>query len=138
MPEFLMGTALRDFYPANFEKGFEGLLRLHAGPQRQAETQSSVIERGTFSEFSTSSAMTRKANAYAFRLASSSVFPYTITPGTAGISAIHRPSSSSSVSIFQCTSSLLMLAGGFLWDVTFIGCRQGDFVARDRGHGGNK
>src|SRR5260370_41767359 len=87
----------------------------------QAEAQSSVIERGTFLEFSTS-AMTRKASAYAFLLASSSVVPYTITPGTAAISAIQRPSSSRSVSIFQCTSSLLTLADGFLFD-PLIRCR---------------
>jgi len=101
---------------------------LRAGPLAQAGAQSSVIERGTFLEFSTSSAMTRKANAYAFLLASSSVAPYTITPGTAAISAIQRPSSSRSVSMFQCTSSLLTPADGFLLD-TLIRCRFPEAVA---------
>jgi hypothetical protein len=136
--QFYMRTTLRDNRPPNLKKSLEGMFRLHAAPVTQAETQSSLIERGTFSEFSTSSAMARSASAYAFLLASSSVCPYTITPGTAGISAIQRPSSSRSVSIFQCTSSLLTLAGGFLWDITFIGCRKTESVACDRGHKGKR
>jgi hypothetical protein len=117
-----MGTSLRNNCPSNFEQRLEGMFCLHARPLTQAEAQSTLIERGTFLEFSTSSAMTRKASAYAFLLASSSVLPYTITPGTAAISAIQRPSSSRSVSIFQFTSSLLTLAGGFLRGGILIRC----------------
>jgi hypothetical protein len=45
------------------------------------------------------SARTRRAKARTERTASCFVLPYTITPGRLGISAIHRPSASRSISI---------------------------------------
>src|ERR1700692_2006127 len=71
MLKFDVRSGLRNNAPANFQESLEGMFCLHAWPLTQAEAQSSLIERGTFSEFSTSSAMTRNASAYAFRLASS-------------------------------------------------------------------
>jgi hypothetical protein len=72
-----------------------------------------LIESGMSFDFSTSSATAYNARAYAFALASSTVVPYAIAPGTSGISAIHRPSVSRSISNWNRKSRLLTLLCGF-------------------------
>src|ERR1035441_525945 len=62
----------------------------------------SVSDTGGVSPCSISSAITRRARALAFSVASSELAPYTVTPGSSGISAIHRPSVSRSNRIVSC------------------------------------
>ena len=58
------------------------------------------LSSGISSPYSSRSAIARNANALAFETASFRLSPYAMTPGSSGISAIHRPSSSLSISIF--------------------------------------
>lgn len=73
------------------------------GARPLAHCQAASIETVTVSVgsfcCSMRSARTRRASACADALASFSVAPYAITPGTSAISAIQRPSASRSVSI---------------------------------------
>ena len=94
------------------QQGPENEFGLGGAPFTQAEIGKMLIESGIFFDFSTSSAMAYSANAYAFALASSSVSPYAKAPGTSGISAIQRPSSSRSISNWNRKSRLLRLLDG--------------------------
>ena len=112
--QFYMGTFLRQDSPAFSQKCLAHDLGLRARPLAQADTGRTLIESGMSFDFSTSSATAYNASAYAFALASSTVVPYAIAPGTSGISAIHLPSVSRSISNWNRKSRLLTLVGGFL------------------------
>ncbi len=96
MIQFYMRALLRNDRPSVTEKCAEHKLGFCAGPLTQADAGRTLIESGMSLDFSTSSATAYNASAYAFALASSTVVPYAIAPGTSGISAIHRPSVSRS------------------------------------------
>src|ERR1039458_3865423 len=70
----------------------------------------SVSGPGGISPCSISSAITRRARALAFSVASSELAPYTVTPGSSGMSAIHRPSVSRSNRIVGCICLILPFA----------------------------
>lgn len=122
MVQLDVGTALVNGNPSDGEKCLEHPPSLCAGPKTHAVAQTKQRDFGTSCDFSTRSAITRSAKAYALALASSSVAPYAITPGISEISAMKRPSVSRSNSIANCTSLLLTLRGGFRSDITFVGC----------------
>jgi hypothetical protein len=105
-----------------------------ARPLAHAMARSLIEVGGSSSEFSTSSATARSAIAYALLIASSLLFPYASAPGTSGISAIHRPSVSRSISMLNC-KSLLVLRGGFAPVVTiWLGCPKASPVAPYQGN----
>jgi hypothetical protein len=114
MAQFNVGTLLGENSPTLSEECSAHDLGLRARPVAQADTGRTLIESGISFDFSTSSAMAYNASAYAFALASSIVLPYAIAPGTSGISAIHRPSLSRSISNWNRKSRLLTLVGDFL------------------------
>jgi hypothetical protein len=86
--------------PANPKQGSKHLLCFRRRPLAHAATVNTSFSSGISSSWSSRSASTRRANACAFEIAWLRVSPYTMTPGSSGISAIHRPSSSLSTSIF--------------------------------------
>lgn len=73
--EFNVGAFLRDDTPTFFDERSKDELRFGAGPIGQAEALRMEIVSGMFRDFSTSSAIEYKANAYALALASSTVAP---------------------------------------------------------------
>lgn len=107
-----MGADLPKVSPADLEKRLIYEAGLGAWPLAHAILRSTLIELGGSSvECSTSSATERSAMAYALFTASSLVLPYANAPGTCEISAIHRPSVSSSVSIMNRKSWLQVPCG---------------------------
>jgi hypothetical protein len=106
-------TLSREDMPAISHKRTEDNICLRARPRSQAGMRRILIESGISLDFSTSSATAYSARAYALAFASSWVSPYAIAPGTSGISAIQRPSSSRSISNWNRKSRLLTLLGGF-------------------------
>lgn len=93
-----MQTHLTKKNPTNLKQGFIDKTGLGARPLGHAIARSRLIEFGGPSvECSTSSAIDRSAIAYALLTASSLVTPYAKAPGTCEISAIQRPSVSSSI-----------------------------------------
>ena len=86
--------------PTNAKQGSEDLTSFGRRPMAHDDTANTSFSSGISSPYSSLSAMTRKANASAFETASFRLSPYAMTPGSAGISAIHRPSSSLSISTF--------------------------------------
>ena len=121
LAKLTMRARLGDNVPAYFLQRFQDTTGPGAGPSAHAQT--SLMDLGTRLEFSTSSAMDRKARAYALDLASSSVFPYANAPGISGISAIQRPSASRSVSILNRKSWLLKLCGGLRAGIRIVKMR---------------
>lgn len=93
-----------------------------------------IVDGGSSCERSTLSASERRAMANALFTASCSLVPYANAPGTSGTSAVHRPSTSCSVSMLSRKSSLLVLCGGLRVSISSLGCTKADFVACDRGH----
>src|SRR5437764_9461436 len=111
-----MRAFLRNNSPALAQECPTHDFRLRARPLAQADTGSTLIESGMLLDFSTSSATAYNASAYALALASSIEAPYAIAPGTSGISAIHGPSVSRSISNWNRKSRLLTLVGTFFPD----------------------
>ena len=121
MVQFDVRSLLRDDGPTFSEKCTLHYFCLGTRPLTQAETVRTLIDSGMSLDFSTSSAIAYSASAYAFALASSSDDPYAMAPGTSGISAIHRPSVSRSISKLNRTWRLLSLSGGLrLFMVTLV------------------
>jgi hypothetical protein len=112
MVQFDMRSPLRNHGPTFSEKCTLHYFCLGTRPLAQAETVRTLIDSGMSLDFSTSSAIAYSASAYAFALASSSDDPYAMAPGTSGISAIHRPSVSRSISKLNRTWRLLSFPGG--------------------------
>src|SRR5262249_17029492 len=100
------------YTPTDAEEGGQDALRLRGRPLGHAASKNSAISGGSASPFSIRSAITLNASTLVLARASASVAPYAITPGSAGISAIQRPSSSRSVSIL----SIAIFAGWELSD----------------------
>lgn len=69
------------------------------------------------------SAMTRSASAFARISAAALVYPYTNTPGSAGTSATHRPSSSCSLSIFSMVHGSVQMSVNCAMRI-WPGCRK--------------
>src|SRR6266700_561987 len=107
MVQFYVGAFLRNDTPPIANERAEYDFSFVARPLAQAEILRTLIESGMSFDFSTSSATAYNASAYAFALASSTVVPYAIAPGTSGISAIQRPSVSRSISNWNRKSRLL-------------------------------
>ncbi len=125
--------------PANLEQRLVNKASFAARPIAQAIARSRLIEfGGSWRECSTSSATARRAIAYALFIASSLVLPYASAPGTCGISAIQRPSVSSSVSMTNRKSRLLVLWGGLCSVITSLRCRITDYDAPYGGNGGRR
>jgi hypothetical protein len=82
-------------WPPNTQKSAKDATFFRAWPRAHRKR----IDFGGFFTCSVRSASTRRASAVTFTSASCLVWPYTITPGNSGISAIQRPSSSCSNSI---------------------------------------
>ena len=124
MSEFNVRTFLMDRFPTDLDERLIYEAGPSAGPLTHAIARSlKLIEFGGCScEFSTSSASARNAIADALEIASCSVMPYANAPGTSGISAIQRPSTSCSVSMLNRKSWLLVLYGGLRSVVTLVGC----------------
>lgn len=112
MLKFDVRTLTGEHAPAFSQKRTEDNICFSAWPLTQAGMRRILIESGMSLDFSTSSATAYRASAYAFALASSTVVPYAIAPGTSGISAIQRPSSSCSISNWNRKSRLLTPTGG--------------------------
>jgi hypothetical protein len=129
-------TSLMDRLPSDFYERLVYAAGPSTGPVAHAIARCrKLMELGISScDFSTSSATARNAIAYALLMASRSVMPYAIAPGTSGTSAIQRPSSSRSVSMLNRKSWLLTPHGSLRLSVTRIGCPTIAFVACDRGH----
>src|ERR1019366_1436973 len=84
--------------------------RLGRRPSAHAAIENrSVSAPDGISPCSISSAITRNARALAFRVASSGVAPYTVTPGSSGMSPIQRPSVSRSNRMVSCMCLILPL-----------------------------
>lgn len=132
MIEFDVRTSLRHYGPAVAKQRSFYQLGFCARPLAQADAEGTEIESGMSFDFSTSSATACKARAYALALASSTVVPYASAPGTTGISAIHRPSSSRSITNSNRKSRLLTDVDGLLPDGMTLGCVIADFDARLR------
>src|SRR5882724_8675207 len=102
-----MGPGLALDGPSDPQQRSQNALRLGRGPRVHAAAKTPAISRGSGSPFSNRSAMTRSANAMALVRASASLMPYASTPGRAGTSAIQRPLSSRSLSIFSMMRCVL-------------------------------
>jgi hypothetical protein len=87
--------------PTDAEQSRQDQASLARRPTTHAGTAKSSSSSGTVSPCSIRSAMTRRASVSALATASALLSPYAITPGKSGISAIHRPSDSRSISIFM-------------------------------------
>src|SRR5579884_342541 len=87
--------------PADFQQGFQHLPRFTTWPVAHRKW----MDFGGFLVSSVRSARTRSASAVTLTFASSCVFPYAITPGSDGMSANQRPSSSLSNSISKDSPS---------------------------------
>jgi hypothetical protein len=121
MAEFLVGADLTQVSPADFEQCSINDSSLGARPLAHAILRSRlIVVGGASSECSTSSAIDRSAIAYALLTASSFVAPYANAPGTCGISAIQRPSVSSSVSTMNRKSWLPVPCGGLRSDFIYV------------------
>jgi hypothetical protein len=119
MAKFDVRSGLMNRLPADLHKRLIYTAGPGAGPCAHAIARCrKLMDSKASCDFSTSSASARKAIAVAFAHASCSVMPYASAPGTSGISAIQRPSSSSSVSMLNCKSWLLTAHGGFRSAVT--------------------
>jgi hypothetical protein len=130
-----MRTILRHSIPADSKQGLVDAGSFRARPYAHAMAREKLIDVGGSSlQFSTSSATTRRAIAYAFTTASCGVSPYAIAPGISGISAIHRPSVSRSVCTLNRKSGLLVPRGGLRSVSTSIGCLRIVSGARYEGH----
>src|SRR5579863_5821008 len=135
MFEFDMRTPLRHFVPSLAKQGFVHSTRFSARPDAHAIARVKLIdEGGSSSQCSTLSATARNAIAYAFTIASCLSPPYAIAPGTSGISAIHRPSFSRSISMLNRKSWLPIPCGGLRSVITHIRCHITELGSCDRGH----
>ena len=86
--------------PADVKPGSEDKTSPGCRPTAHAETAKRTAKlSGTGSPFSTRSARTRRPRAWTRATASAGLEPETIRPGSEGISASHRPSSSCSTSM---------------------------------------
>src|SRR5271157_2693036 len=110
-PQRPMGTGGADNTPPNALQRRQRPPRLGCGPLAHAAMENcSVSAAGFISPCSISSAITRRARDLAFSVASSGVAPYTVTPGSSGMSAIQRPSVSRSNRIVSCICLILPFA----------------------------
>ena len=97
------GSALTFDHPPEREQGGEDTAGFARRPETHAGTRNVSARSGTASPASMRSARMRSARDSARSTASFRLAPYARHPGNAGISAIHRPSSSWSIS----TSNLM-------------------------------
>src|ERR1035438_1666094 len=105
-----MGTGRAHDSPPDPLQRRQRASRLGRGPSAHAAIENrSVSAPDGISPCSISSAITRNARALAFRVASSGVTPYTVTPGSSGISPIQRPSVSRSSRMVSCICLILPL-----------------------------
>src|SRR5712691_9349829 len=96
-----MRTGLTLDGPADTKERCQDSPRLGRAPSRHAALKVTLRRSGAASLCSRRSASTRRASAWTWAIASSLLFPYVMTPGRSGTSAIHRPSSSRSSSILK-------------------------------------
>jgi len=109
-PQGPMRAGGADDAPTNSLQRRRHAPRLGRGPFAHAATENcNMSAAGLISPCSISSAITRKARDLAFRVASSGVAPYTVTPGSSGMSPIQRPSVSRSNRMVSCICLIVPL-----------------------------